>query len=120
MARYEIINPSDPYEVDAPTLKAAAVLCLFLGRGQYAFEPIGHDGPGVPLFMFGGETGMEAWFKEQFGQDVQSVIRETKDDGSLLAAARAVTLKAKVRTSLNDIGGAAKRLVAALKKDSEE
>jgi len=52
---YEIINPSDAYTIEAKDLEIAFVACVLLGRGQYAFEPIGDDeGVKIPFFMFGG------------------------------------------------------------------
>ena len=48
---YTIINPSDPYTVEANRLDVAAVASLLLGSGQYSFEPL--DGSvDIPMFGF--------------------------------------------------------------------
>lgn len=62
---YEIINPSDPVTILAPSFEAATVATLLLGRGQYAAQPVDHEGEEVPLFLFG---GFEAWFEKRFGR----------------------------------------------------
>jgi hypothetical protein len=81
---YEIINPSDPYTIEAQSLDVAAVACLFLGRGQYAFDPIGGDNsPEVPMFMFG---GTDEWCLEHFNESFESVVnRVTKEKAVELA-----------------------------------
>jgi hypothetical protein len=68
---YEIINPSDPYTIEAPSLDVAFVACLFLGTGQYAFKPLDEDGEEIPLFIFG---GMEAWCAEHLEEGFEAVV----------------------------------------------
>ena len=81
---YEIINMSDPYTIEAHSLDVATVACLFLGRGQYAFEPIADTKTeGVPMFLFG---GTEEWCQKQFGESLQSLIhRVSTTEASALA-----------------------------------
>jgi hypothetical protein len=81
---YEIINPSDPYTIEAQSLDVAAVACLFLGRRQYAFDPIGSDdSPEVPLFLFG---GTDEWCLKHFNESFESVVnRVTKEKAAELA-----------------------------------
>lgn len=68
---YEIINMSDPYTIEADSLDAAFVACLFLGRGQYAFEPITEGAEPIPMFMFG---GTEEWCEKHFKESLEAVI----------------------------------------------
>ena len=67
---YEIINPSDPYTIEADSLDVALAACLFLGDGQYAFEPL-TDGPRIPLFLFG---GVETWCQGHFNQSLEATL----------------------------------------------
>ena len=50
---FEIMNPSDPYTVVAEDKEIAAVACIVLGTGTYAFKPIDVGDFEVPLFLFG-------------------------------------------------------------------
>lgn len=50
---YEIINPSDPYTMEAESLAAAMAAVAILGEGRYGLDPIGHDGSRVPVIIFG-------------------------------------------------------------------
>jgi hypothetical protein len=63
---FEIINPSDPYTIEANSLEIAAVACCILGEGKYALAELSGDKSGnVPMFMFGGQ---DDWFMKQFGR----------------------------------------------------
>ena len=79
---YEIINMSDPYTIEAHSLEVAAVACLCLGRGQYAFEPVEVDTK-VPMFMFG---DADSWFMDRFGVDLRTVMDRVMAEGLELAA----------------------------------
>jgi hypothetical protein len=79
---YRIVNPSDLYTIECPDLEIAALACVLLGQGQYAFEPIDARNaklvqPAVPLFLFG-DAG--PWFQENFNVDAQGLYRRVKDD----------------------------------------
>lgn len=53
--KFEIINPSDPYTMEADDLEIAAVSVSFLGDGKYALEGIDDaQGNNVPMFLLGG------------------------------------------------------------------
>ncbi len=63
---FNIINPSDPYTIEAGDLEVAAIAVSVLGHGQYALEEISGDRSGqVPFFMAGGH---DEWFNKQFGR----------------------------------------------------
>lgn len=80
MTLYEIINPSDPYTIEADALDVALVACIFLGRGQYAFEPIGGDDTlRIPMFIFG---GTDQWCQEHFHQSIQVIVDRVLKDKS--------------------------------------
>lgn len=69
---FNIINPSDPYTLEAPDLAIAAVAICLLGEGKYALEELGGDRSGyVPAFLMGGH---DEWFIKQFGADFSAVV----------------------------------------------
>lgn len=57
MRLYEIINPSDPYFLEAEDFKEAAVAVLMLSP-RLGLEEVGEGGASMPVFIFG---GMEKW-----------------------------------------------------------
>lgn len=64
---FEIINPSDPYTMEAPDLEIAACAVCLLGSGQYGLNELGGDKTGhVPMFPVGGH---DEWFTKQFGKN---------------------------------------------------
>lgn len=65
--KFEIVNPSDPYTMEADDLQIAAVAVCLLGNGKYMAKGQGRDdGQDVPFFLFG---GVDEWFIEKFGMD---------------------------------------------------
>ena len=72
---YEIVNPSDPYTILAESLDVAFVACLFLGNGHYAFDPLQEGGVKIPLFLFGGTEGREAWCQEHLHEPFEAVLK---------------------------------------------
>jgi hypothetical protein len=95
---YEIINMSDKYTIEADSLDVATVACLFLGQGQYAFEPIGDkSAESVPMFMFG---GTEEWCQKHFKESLEALVDRITERESV-----------KLATCLESclIGGAADR-----------
>lgn len=113
--RYEICNPSDPYEMTCDDHEVAAIAVTLLGRGAYPL--IGKDGDGsrdVPHFLFG---GVDTWFRETFGRSYEESIDHvlaTKVDG-LIAALDSVTLLVAHRSSTNNIGGRARTIAERLR-----
>jgi len=141
---YEIINMSDPYTIDAPSLQVAFVACSLLGNGQYGLRALESGGIDVPVFMFGGH---EEWCGQQFGKGCDDVVaevmsyygssladcldscligkrqdRDTYNDGLRLIddAAKRDEWREKWhdsrRSSLNDIGGRSRKLAIAIRK----
>ncbi len=74
---YEIVNPSDPYTIEAKTLDVAFVACVFLGSGRYAFAPLEEGVKYIPMFMFGGS---EKWCREHFSESLESVVDRVTTD----------------------------------------
>lgn len=75
---FEIINPSDPYTIEAPNMKIAAAACVLLGNGAYAFKPLEGEGAvEVPMFFLGGH---DEWFNENFGQNTEAVCGDVVDN----------------------------------------
>jgi hypothetical protein len=137
---YEIINPSDPYTIEADDSMIAAVAVLLLGSGQLALEDeTGNDV--LPLLLFG---GVDKWITENVG-DINVYIDQhhtaiavaldtiligsAKDRAFYHEAERLIddpmkkrelweSWHDKRRSSLNDIGAAAHRLVGVLRKSN--
>lgn len=63
---FSIVNPSDPYTMDASSLLVAAVAICLLGEGQYGLRQCDGEGDAaVPPFVVGGH---ETYFMRQFGR----------------------------------------------------
>jgi hypothetical protein len=108
MMQFEIINPSDPYTMQAPDLKIAAVVVVLLGQGKYALKCTDGRSEGVPLFLFGGH---DKWFINQFGTNLSDTIDKVIEERAeeLALAFDSVTLGRDERSSMNDIGGRAQQ-----------
>ena len=71
---FEIINPSDPYTMEAPDLEIAACAVCLLGSGQYGLKELGGDKTGnMPVFPL---NDHDAWFTKQFGRDFSASMDE--------------------------------------------
>lgn len=116
---YEIINPSDPYRMEAEHLDTAAIAVCLLGDGQYAARPVG-GGDEVPVFLF---ESPDPWFASRFGA---SYIETAKDvilrrGEELARVLDSVALRpGRERSSLNDIGARAKALAEAVRRKAAE
>ncbi len=77
---YEIINMSDPYTIEATSLDVALVACLFLGSGQYAFQPLSGDAVEIPLFLFG---NCERWCLDHLGAGLKDIVDRVTADKAL-------------------------------------
>lgn len=113
MTVYKIINPSDPYHLTADDLVLAAIAACLLGHGKYALEAT--DGSeGVPLFVFGGH---DEWFAAQgAGSFDEALTAATGQRAEALAKVLESVTIVGTRSSLNDIGEAAARLAAGVRK----
>lgn len=138
---YEIINPSDKYTLEAESHEIACIACVFLGRGQYSLEPQDGSDLGCPFFMFGNDP--DQWWKETFGRTLsealdgcdkaelakclESVLLGSYEDREVYDAAIAAIDDAEKaeafrrkwhdkRSSMNDIGGNARRLAVHFSK----
>lgn len=144
MRLYEIVNPSDPYTMEVEDFKEAAVGLLMLST-HFGLEPVdGEAGSSMPPFIFG---GMDKWIEENVcpTDDLQKWIRDhtpgiAKALDSVLigekgqrelyqAAMEAIDDLAKreafhekwhdtKRSSMNDIGGAAREMAKRLRRQS--
>ncbi len=115
--KYEIINPSDKAFIETDEFDVAAVACILIGRGQYAFEPDADGAPCVPIFLFG---GAEEWFEKNFGgRKISAVFDDVKREklSALVACLRSAKL-ASGRSSMNDFTGYAHKLADKLESDS--
>lgn len=112
---YEIVNPSDPYTLEAGDLKIAAIACVLLGQGQYALRTLEGETV-VPLFLFGGAN---VWFMEKFGTSLQEVYDSIMDNSPAALAACLESVKmpdGRERSSMNDIGGYAAEMAGKIRE----
>src|SRR3990172_5720522 len=102
--KFEIVNPSDPYTMEAPDMEIAAVAVVLLGEGMYPLTGVGEAaGRNVPPFLFGGQ---DEWFVTQFGvnfEDTADRVMACRRE-ELALAFDSVTLQRAEVSSLNDIG----------------
>lgn len=118
--KFEISNPSDPYEMEAPDLEIASTVICLLGDGKYGGKGIGDNvGVDVPFFMFG---GADEWFTEKFGADYGATVTRILHDRNeeLSTAFDSVTLMCEERSSMNDIGGRARDIAKQIRAKATE
>jgi hypothetical protein len=115
--KFEIINPSDAYTMEAVDLQVAAVACCFLGDGRYGLDALDEDrnkDGGMPIFLLGGH---DEWFASKFGLTfeacAENAMKHRADD--MANALDSVALKSGERTSMNNIGARAKALAKAIR-----
>lgn len=114
--KFKIVNPHDPYTMEAADMEVAAVAICFLGLGRYALKGIGEDaGQDVPIFLSGGH---DAWFIAKFGMNFEDTSNHVADHraGELAAAFDSVQLLHDARSSMNDIKAQAQALSGAVRK----
>jgi hypothetical protein len=70
MKTYEIINPSDPYTIEAESFKTACVAVCLLGNGQWAVKST-DEKEEMPMFLFGGH---DEWFEMTFGEPFKNAL----------------------------------------------
>lgn len=132
----EIINPSDHYTISTENPAAACYAVLMLGDGKYSLE----GDVEMPMFAFGGNGGERAaeWWKSTFpdqrfddmladhaleiAQNLESVVigdRESYEQ-RLSTSCKPDVFKAQwhdlYRSSVNDIGKAAKTLAKTVRQ----
>lgn len=116
--KFEIINPSDPYTMEAEDLEVASVACSLLGDGRYGLDALGEDankGNHVPIFLFGGH---DEWFISKFGMNFENTAEHVLNHRytALADALDSVALARAERSSLNNIGLRAKSLAKAVRR----
>lgn len=111
--KFNIVNPSDPYTMEADDLLIAAVAVCLLGDGKYPLDGIDND-LRVPPFLFGGH---DEWFTDQFGGTFEAIVSSAIDTrGEELARCLdSVTLQSERRSSMNNIGARAQSLAKAVR-----
>ena len=118
--RFEIVNPSDPYTMEAPDMEVAAVACCLLGSGKYGLTGLGEDSAeSVPIFLLGGH---DEWFVEKFGMSYADTVAHCLEHrGKQLAESLdSVTLMRGERSSLNDIGRRARKYAELVREKAAE
>ena len=118
--KFNIINPSDPYTLEAADLEIAAVAVCFLGAGRYGLEGVGGDaGKDVPIFLF---DGHDEWFTNNFGMTFEAtsehVVKHRAEE--LASAFDSVTLGRAERSSLNNIKATSQALSNAVRTRAKE
>ncbi len=134
---FDLVNMSDQYTFHADSLECAALVTILLGSGQYSAKQLDGDAK-VPFFMFG---GTDEWFSEKFGRTLEQSVdlhkgarladlvgslesvligdrQEYERTLPLIAAEKREEWIAgwhdRHRSSMNDIGGRARRLAEAV------
>ena len=146
MLLFKIINPSDPYTIEASSLDVAVMASVLLGQGNYQFTSLG-GGQDIPFFAFGGG---DDWCKKHFKetlmelsnrvmdtklsevadsldsvlygdeQDRVQFLAETKDMSRNDFLAERIMRQDKKRSSMNDIGERAYRMAAKLRQSIQD
>ena len=78
MPVYEIINPSDPYTIEAD-FEAATIAITLLGKGFYGLKD-GDKKMVVPLLFVFTENGTDDWFQNNLGGSTGEVLGKLKGD----------------------------------------
>lgn len=74
---FNIINPHDPYTMEAPDLEIAANAIAMIGAGQYGLHELSGDQSGnVPIFL---TDGHDEWFTKQFGRNFAASLTHVMD-----------------------------------------
>lgn len=145
MTVYAIVNPSDPYTIDADSLMVACVATMLLGDGRYGLKTQGEETV-LPLFMFGDiQQRANSWMAEQFSCGLEEALFEhcneiadaldsvtfgTFQDRKKLAEKLDDVFDQKLedqirsdwhsrRSSLNDIGGDAALLATSIRRPEQ-
>lgn len=111
--KFDLINPSDPYTLDADDLEIAAVAVCLIGDGQYPATALGDDAGkdnDVPAFLFGGP---DEWLEARFGANFVATAERclnTRTD----AVARALESRERVPATV-----ALQRIYAAADEPTE-
>lgn len=113
--KFELINPSDPYTVEAADFMVGAVAACLLGDGKYGLRGLDEDAEArMPVFLL---TNPDEWFIDKFGMTYESAALhciQTRTE-ELAQALESVTLTSDHRSSLNDIGRRAKAIAEAVR-----
>ena len=72
---FKIVNPSDPYTIEAPSLDVATVAAVLLGQGKYPFESL-DGGKDIPHFLFG---KIDLWCQENFNENLMELSNRVMD-----------------------------------------
>lgn len=118
--KFNLVNPSDPYTLEADDLQVAAVACCLLGNGKYALSGLGDDaGQDVPMFFVGGH---DEWFIQKFGMNYEDTATHALNhrNDALARAFESVKLGRNERSSLNDIGSRALGIAQAIRRKASE
>lgn len=108
---YEIGNPSDKCFVSADSDIVASAVVLFLGNGKYFVNDA--DDKQLPTFFILGGDPNDA-FKDRFGETLDDFM--SKEESLIKMADCCATFRyASERSSMNNIGAAAKELEKQLR-----
>ena len=143
---FKIVNPSDPYTIEASSLDVAVMASVLLGQGNYQFTSL-DGGQDIPFFAFG---GWDKWSKEHFKESLMELsnrvmdtkldevaasldsvlygdeqervqfLAKTKDMDRNDFMAERIMRQDKNRSSMNEIGERAYRMAAQLRKSIQE
>lgn len=109
--KYEIINPSDKCFITCDNQKVAQFCAFLLGGGMYGLRDESGENVGR-IYLLATEEDLNTDFDGDF-------VKYGKDHAAELAACFNTFEYAGKQTSLNDIGGRAKRFAEVYKKMAE-
>ncbi len=122
LLKFEVINPHDPYVMEAETFEVACVAALLLAEGQYGLtsldEPKGKD---MPVMIFWNDDDYNKWSHEAFGKNLEQMLEEIEKDKAhkervALALDTIRIQDGKQITSMTDLAKCAKKLAKGLRE----
>ena len=120
LLKFEIVNPHDPYVMEAESFEVACVSMLLLAEGNYGLtsldEPKGKD---MPVMVFWDDVGFNKWSQEEFGKSMDQMLEQIDRDKvhceRVVSALETIRLTSGERTSMTALIPYAKRLAQGLR-----
>ena len=75
MLLFKIVNPSDPYTLEASSFDVAVTTTVLLGQGKYPLDSL-DGGENVPFFSLG---GADAWCQRHFKESLMEMSNRVMD-----------------------------------------
>lgn len=108
--KYEIINPSDKCFISSENERVAKFCCLLLGKGMYGLKNAETGETVFPVYIFGMS---EKVVLEELGEPLETFSHNHRSE---IAECFKSFEYASERTSINNIGGMARKFYESLMK----